>query len=68
MASTKHYLGDGATFNGNDEGNNKIYNMKGFLDVNLAGYRGAVKGKCGNIMVSYSAVNDIPMSINTALL
>jgi beta-glucosidase len=28
LASTKHFLGDGATFNGNDEGNDKVYNMK----------------------------------------
>lgn len=38
LASTKHFLGDGATFNGNDEGNAKVYNMTNFLEVNLAGY------------------------------
>lgn len=68
LASTKHFLGDGATFNGNDEGNAKVYNMKKFLDVNMAGYLGALEANTGNIMVSYSAINDIAMSINTALL
>jgi beta-glucosidase len=24
MTSTKHFIGDGATFNGNDEGNNQV--------------------------------------------
>lgn len=68
LASTKHFLGDGATFNGNDEGNAKVYNMKKFLEVNMAGYLGALEANTGNIMVSYSAINDIAMSINTALL
>lgn len=42
--------------------------MGGFLDVNLAGYRGALKANTGNIMVSYSAINDICMHVNTVLL
>lgn len=68
LASTKHFLGDGATFNGNDEGNTKVYNMKKFLEINLAGYQGALESNTGNIMVSYSAVNDIAMSLNSNLL
>lgn len=68
VASTKHFLGDGATFNGNDQGNDKVYRMKTFLDVNLAGYLGALEANTGTIMVSYSAVNDIAMSINSVLL
>lgn len=39
-----------------------------FLEKNLAGYRGAIEGNTGNIMVSYSAINDIAMSINPMLL
>lgn len=42
--------------------------MKKFLEVNMAGYLGALEANTGNIMVSYSAINDIAMSINTALL
>jgi hypothetical protein len=42
--------------------------MTKFLEVNLAGYYGALAANCGNIMVSYSAINDIPMSINAVLL
>jgi beta-glucosidase len=68
LASTKHFLGDGATYNGNDEGDNKVYNMKKFLEINMAGYLGALEANTGNIMVSYSAINDIAMSINTDLL
>lgn len=54
--------------NGNDEGNTRASNITKFLEVNLAGYRGALKANTGNIMVSYSAINDIAMSINTDLL
>ena len=61
-------MGDGATKNGNDEGNGTFYNMKKFLDVNLAGYRGALKANTGTIMVSYSATNNIPMSVYGTLL
>jgi beta-glucosidase len=68
LASTKHFLGDGATFNGNDQGNDKVYNMKSFLKVNLAGYLGALEANTGNIMVSYSSINDITMSTNSAVL
>ena len=42
--------------------------MKTFLDTNLAGYLGALEAKIGNIMVSYSAINDMAMSINQPLL
>ena len=42
--------------------------MKAFLDTNLAGYKGALEAKIGNIMVSFSAINDIAMSINQPLL
>lgn len=42
--------------------------MATFLNVNLAGYRGAIEASTGNIMVSYSAINDIAMSISNTLL
>ncbi len=42
--------------------------MKTFLEYNLKGYKGALDVDTGNIMVSYSAINDHEMSINSALL
>jgi hypothetical protein len=42
--------------------------MATFLEHNLKGYEGALEVGTGNIMVSYSAINDHEMSINSALL
>ena len=68
LASAKHFLGDGATFWGIDQGNNTVYNMKAFLERNYQGYSGAVSQCVGNVMCSYSAVNFIPMAANSFLL
>ncbi len=38
LSSTKHFLGDGATWWGVDEGNCTVYNYKTFLLRNYAGY------------------------------
>ena len=35
MTSTKHFLGDGSTLNGNDEGNVRIYNFTAFYENNV---------------------------------
>lgn len=68
MTSTKHFLGDGATYEGRDEGNDKVYNFTSFLEHNIEGYRGGIEAQTGTIMCSYSAVNSIPMAINGDLL
>lgn len=38
LTSTKHFLGDGATWWGVDEGNTTVHNFRTFLDRNYAGY------------------------------
>jgi len=77
LATTKHLVGDGATFDGIDEGNVHVGNLDNFLDVNLFGYTGGLEASVGSTMVSYSGVNrdppynidnSVPMSINTPLL
>ena len=68
LASVKHFLGDGATYLGVDEGNATVHDFKSFLDVNMAGYHGGIESCAGNVMCSYSAVNRIPMSINAELV
>ena len=68
LSSTKHFLGDGATFWGIDEGNDTVHNVKEFLDINYAGYSGAIDSCGGNVMCSYSAINRIPMAANAELL
>jgi len=67
LATAKHYVGDGAVFDGIDEGN--VIVEKGaeenFFDINAAGFKGAIAAGVGSIMVAYNAVNDIWMSINS---
>lgn len=68
LATVKHYLGDGATLNGIDEGDVYVTDFARFLHVNSAGYHGALDSSAGSIMISYSAVNGLPMSINDTLV
>ena len=68
LTSTKHFMGDGATYWGADQGNDTVHNFKTFIDRNIKGYIGAIDQCAGNIMCSYSAINDIPMGGNTFLL
>ena len=67
LGSTKHFLGDGATLNGYDEGNCNVKNFPLFWNINFRGYIGALEENTGTIMVSYSAINGLPMSINTLM-
>lgn len=68
LATVKHYLGDGATFDGIDEGDTKVNDFNRFLNVNGAGYKGAMISNSGSIMVSYSAINNLPMTFNRKLV
>ena len=68
LTSVKHFMGDGATYYGVDEGNCTVHNYKTFLDRNYQGYAGGISSCAGNIMCSYSAVNTIPMAGNAELL
>lgn len=42
IGSVKHFIGDGATMYGADEGNVHVSNFKTFLEHNIQGYIGAV--------------------------
>jgi beta-glucosidase len=64
LASAKHFIGDGATLYGADEGSARVHNYTTFFARNAAGYRGAIKAEVGNVMCSYSAVNGIQNSID----
>ncbi len=65
LATAKHYLGDGATYLGIDEGNVIVKDFDRFLKVNGSGYQAAILHNVGSIMISYHAVNDVPMSLNS---
>ena len=64
IGSVKHFIGDGATMYGADEGNVHVSNYSTFLDHNVQGYIGAVEADIGTVMCSYSAINWVPMAIS----
>lgn len=68
LATPKHYLGDGSTLYGCNEGNANVLNFKNYIAKNSRGYVGAVKSNAGSVMVSYSAINWIPNAINSHFL
>ena len=68
LGSVKHFFGDGATYYGANEGDARVYNFTTFVNRNTKGYVGAVASGVGNVMASYSGINDIPMSINAYYL
>lgn len=68
LATAKHFLGDGSTLYGCNEGNANVLNFKNYINRNSRGYIGAVKSNVGSVMVSYSAINWIPNSINSHFL
>jgi len=67
-SSVKHYIGDGATYYGIDEGNNTVHSFKNFVDANFVGYSGGKDECMGNVMISYSATNAISSSISSAMV
>ncbi len=52
------------TRNGHDEGKNIVNNFTNYLKSNIPGYIGSIEEDVGNVMISYSSVNGIPMSIS----
>ncbi len=67
IATAKHYIGDGGTTNGNDQGNTQL-DEPTLLRVHGAGYRAAIDAGVQSVMVSYSSVNGQKMSANKHLI
>jgi beta-glucosidase len=67
LACAKHFVGDGGTTNGVDQGN-AVCDEATLRKVYLAPYRAAIKAGAGSIMVSYSSWNGEKMSGNKYLL
>ena len=61
LATVKHFIGDGLTVNGLDEGNTEVTNFDELWNVDGAGYRGAIDANVGSLMPSYSSLNGVPM-------
>ncbi|HXT12766.1 MAG TPA: glycoside hydrolase family 3 N-terminal domain-containing protein [Candidatus Angelobacter sp.] len=67
LACAKHYLGDGGTTNGIDQGNT-VCDEATLRKLFLPPYQAAVKAGVGSIMVSYSSWNGVKMHANKYLL
>ena len=59
IATAKHFIGDGATKYGFDEGDDAYSgNANDFWLANGVGYEGAIQAHVATLMVSYTAIND----------
>ena len=67
LACAKHYIGDGGTQNGVDQGNT-VCDEATLRKLYLPPYRAAIKAGVGSIMVSYSSWNGARMHGNHYLL
>ncbi len=67
IATVKHFLGDGGTFEGHDQGDNRS-DERTLRDVHGAGYRAAIRAGVLTVMASYSSWHGIKMHANHALL
>jgi beta-glucosidase len=56
LACTKHFLGDGGTINGKDQGNT-VLDEATLRQIHMAGYVSAIEEGVGSIMVSYNSWN-----------
>jgi beta-glucosidase len=67
IATAKHFLGDGGTDNGHDQGDN-LSSEDDLRDIHSAGYQAAIAAGVQTVMVSYSSWHGEKMSGNRALL
>nr|XP_043631445.1 beta-glucosidase BoGH3B-like [Erigeron canadensis] len=66
-ACAKHYLGDGGTLGGKDQGNT-IIDAKGLFRIHMPAYYDAVIKGVSTVMVSYSSWNGVKMHTNQYLV
>jgi beta-glucosidase len=67
LASAKHFLGDGGTHNGVDQGDAQISEAT-LRDIHAAGYPPAIDAGVQTVMASFSSWNGVKMSGNQGLL
>jgi beta-glucosidase len=67
LATPKHFLGDGGTEGGRDQGNNTAPESE-LRDVHAAGYEAAITAGAQTVMASYSSWQGAKMHGNQALL
>jgi beta-glucosidase len=67
LATAKHFLGDGGTFNGKDRGDARVSEDE-LRRIHLPGYPATIQAGVGSVMVSYSSWNGQPMHGNRRLI
>lgn len=67
IASAKHFLGDGGTRNGKDQGDAQVSEAT-LRDIHAAGYPPAIDAGVQTVMASFSSWNGSKMSGNRALI
>jgi beta-glucosidase len=67
LACPKHFLGDGGTFGGKDQGDDRCDEAE-LRRIHLPGYKAAIAAGARSIMVSYSSVRGLKMHANRHLL
>ncbi|MBK8947041.1 MAG: glycoside hydrolase family 3 C-terminal domain-containing protein [Ignavibacteriae bacterium] len=60
LSCTKHFMGDGGTTKGKDQGNTEC-DEQALRKIHLPGYISAIKEKTASIMISYSSWNGLKM-------
>jgi beta-glucosidase len=63
MATAKHFIGDGATRNGKDQGDAKV-DLYEMINTHGSGYFGALEAGVQSVMASYSSWDDVADGID----
>jgi len=66
-ACAKHFVGDGGTYDGIDEGNT-IIDYEGLVNIHMKAYPAAIARGVATIMASYNSWNGVKMHANKKLL
>src|SRR5256884_797677 len=67
LATAKHYVGDGGTTGGVDQGNTQLSEAD-WRAIHLPPFRAAVQRGVGSVMISYSSWNGLKMHANRFLI
>ncbi|GAA3557254.1 glycoside hydrolase family 3 protein [Kribbella ginsengisoli] len=67
LATAKHYVGDGGTVGGKDQGETSISEAE-LRAIHLPPFKEAVRRGVGSVMISYSSFNSVKMHANSYLI
>ncbi|MFC0626993.1 glycoside hydrolase family 3 protein [Kribbella deserti] len=67
LATAKHYVGDGGTLDGKDQGETNISEAE-LRAIHLAPFRTAIRKGVGSVMISYSSFNGVKLHANSYLI